>query len=249
MMRVDKHIQKLGRFLAYVLGRQPDEFGLVPNTRGFVTTKELLKALHQETGWRHVRMSHLHQLFAILRPAPIEFDGNLIRARNRARLPAISNPVRLPKLLYLAIRRRAYDAALTKGLKAGSRPYLVLSSDRAMAQKIGQRLDHEPVILTVQVAPSQSKGTRYRQYGRTLYLADVIAPNTFTGPTPPKAKTSPEKSTPKAPQTPKTPGSYFPELGPTPEEKQAFKRERRRHKMVQDKARRQARRQKSPAKR
>lgn len=246
MAAVPKEIQKLSRFLTYVLGRQPDEFGLIPDDQGFIAINELLKALHQEAGWRHVRMPHLHQLIAMKRPAPIQIEGSAVRATDRSQLPAITPPINLPKLLYTAIRRRAYPAALEKGLDAGNRPFLILSSDRTMAQKIGQRLDNHPVILTVQVVRSQTKGTNYHQFGETLYLADTIAADTFTGPALPKEKAP---SDPKMPETEvkeaKTPGSYFPDVTTTPEEKKALKRERRQRKIAQEKERRQARKHKS----
>jgi RNA:NAD 2'-phosphotransferase (TPT1/KptA family) len=36
MKTPSKAIQRAGRFLAYILGRHPDEFGLVPDQEGFV---------------------------------------------------------------------------------------------------------------------------------------------------------------------------------------------------------------------
>jgi len=40
--------------LTYILAYRPDEFGLVPSEEGFVRYKDLLKALHEEDGWRTV---------------------------------------------------------------------------------------------------------------------------------------------------------------------------------------------------
>ena len=37
--------QKLAKFIAYILGHKPDEFGLVLEKDGFVKIKEFLKAL------------------------------------------------------------------------------------------------------------------------------------------------------------------------------------------------------------
>ena len=56
-----KHTQKLAKFLDYVLGRNPDEFGLVPDEQGYVKIKELLKALNQEEGWRHLRLANINE--------------------------------------------------------------------------------------------------------------------------------------------------------------------------------------------
>lgn len=241
-----KALKNLSRFLTYVLGIRPDEFGLVPDERGYVASKSLLKAIRQEAGWQHLRMAQLEQLAIIMRPAPIEIKERLIRAKNRDRLPAITVPEDLPKLLFIPVRRRAYGTVLEKGLFAGDRAHLILSSDQTMANKLGARLDNHSILLTVQVARSQSEGTSYRRYGETLYLADRIAPGTFTGPAPPKEKAVPVSKTAEVlPTEPKTPGSYFPQMGPANEDKKALKRERRQRKIALEKERRLARKQKS----
>lgn len=79
--------QNLAKMLAYVLGRRPDEFGLIPDAEGFVKIKDLLKALHEEAGWGYVNESHLRQVLITV-PAPaFEIDAQRIRARLRESLP------------------------------------------------------------------------------------------------------------------------------------------------------------------
>ena len=51
-MRHKKDPKQLAKLLNYALGRDPDEFGLVPDESGFIKIKELLKALHEEDGWK-----------------------------------------------------------------------------------------------------------------------------------------------------------------------------------------------------
>jgi putative RNA 2'-phosphotransferase len=208
-----RNTQKLAKFIAYVLGRRPDEFGLIPQKEGFFNIKEVLKALHEEEGWRHVRRANLNDVAMIVSPAPVEIDGNRIRARDRAQLPCVTQVAHAPKLLYLPIRNRAYPAVVEKGIPAGPRPPLVLSSDEKMARRIGRRRDQHPVMLTVHVAKSLQHGTRFKQYGEQLFLADVIYPDTFSGPPLPKEKPGRTLSTPLCePTVPKTPGSYFPDF-------------------------------------
>ena len=55
-------IESLSRFMVYVLGHHPDEFGLVPDLDGFIKIKELLWAIHEEEGWRYVRQSHIREV-------------------------------------------------------------------------------------------------------------------------------------------------------------------------------------------
>jgi putative RNA 2'-phosphotransferase len=221
-----KNTQKLAKFLSYVLGHRPDEFGLVPENRGYIKIKELLKAINKEEGWRHIRMAHLNEVVLTVVPSPIEINDKRIRARDRSKSPQITLAEQLPKLLYIAVRNRAYPAIIERGLHAGDQGYLVLSSDADMAQRMGQRRDQHPVMLTVQVARSTEMGTQYQKYGENLYLTDLLLPNTFSGPPLPKEKSAPvpPKKTTK-PVIAKTPGSYFPDLLPPNEPKRPRRKE------------------------
>jgi putative RNA 2'-phosphotransferase len=216
------HLDKLSKFLAYVLGRGPDEFGIVPDGDGFVRIKELLQALHEEQGWRHVRQAHLNEALIVPDKPVIEIDGSRIRALDRSRLPKADEPGDLPKLLYIAIRSRAYPAVLDKGLSTAPGRELTLSTNEEMALRIGRRLDNHPTLLTIQVNESIKSGTAFRKYGGILFLADKIHPGTFSGPALPKAKPDAPVSsgTTEKPQS-RTPGSYFPDL----ESAQAAKRQ------------------------
>ena len=233
--------QKFAKFIAYVLGRRPDEFGLIPEEEGYFNIKEVLKALHEEEGWRHVRLANLKEVAMTVVPSPIEIQDNRIRAHDRTQLPTITDVLQPPKLLYLAIRNRAYPYVAENGLPAGNRPSLVLSSNEKMALRIGQRRDQHPVMLTVQVAKSLQQGTRFSQYGEHLFLADTIYPNTFSGPPLPKEKPGRIQSgTAPEPTRPKTPGSYFPDLSlPEPSPR------KRRKEIEWKKDRRKARKHKS----
>ena len=106
MTKPSHHLDKFSKFLAYLLGRQPDEFGLVPDNDGFVRNKELLQALHEEQGWRHIRQAHLNEVSIVPEKPVIEIDGSRVRALDFSRLPVAEEPGDLPKLLFIAIRQR-----------------------------------------------------------------------------------------------------------------------------------------------
>jgi putative RNA 2'-phosphotransferase len=211
-----KEIKRLAKFLSYVLGHRPDEFGLVPDDNGYVRIKELLKSLSEEEGWRHIRLPHLKEISYTIAPSPIEMDEGMVRARVRTLLPKIEPGIDLPKLLYLAVRRRAYPAVMERGIPYHTdHPRLVLCSDEAMALRIGRRRDHQPVMLTIHVETSAEKGTYFQKYGQGLFLVDAIYPGTFHGPPLPKEKPMSSKGKQRSePEQPKTPGSYFPDLSP-----------------------------------
>jgi putative RNA 2'-phosphotransferase len=210
MTTIDQGIKKLSKFLEYVLGRQPDEFGLIPDLKGFVKIKTLLQALNEDSEWRHIRQGHLKALVLTERTASIEIEDTMIRTRIRDQLPQPASPRQWPKLLYLTIRQRAYPTALEKGIKPSGAPYIILSNNQTMAQRLGHRIDNEPVMLTIRVAEAQAKGVHFQQYGELLFLADYIPLDCFNGPPLPKEKS--ESTAPKISLQRTSPGSFFPDF-------------------------------------
>jgi putative RNA 2'-phosphotransferase len=238
-------LAKLAKILTYVLERRPDEFGLIPDSEGFVKTKALLQALSEDPEFRFVRQSHLNELGISIAPPVIELRDNLIRARNRSQLPAIRTPSALPKLLYIGIRQRAYPVIIEKGiLPLGGLPHVVLTADAEFARRLGRRIDNDPILLTVQTAAATDAGIAFHQFGDRLFLAAHIPPGIFTGPPLVKEEAQPEK--PKkapVPDKPKTPGSFFPELSPDHRTPVTANRPRR-NEMEWKKERRKARKEK-----
>jgi len=204
-------IQDLAKILAYVLGRRPDEFGLVPDPEGFVRIKDLLKALSEEPGWRHVRRGSINELRISFPQAPIECVDNLIRAVDRRYLRG-PYPVReVPKLLYICVRQRAYPVVSRKGILAGDRGWVVLAATRAMAKRMGKRIDASPVMLTVHTVHPTARSVIFLKAGETLYVARSIPPECLSGPPLPKEREPDRKAAPK-PLAPKEPGSFYVDL-------------------------------------
>jgi len=185
--------KQLAKFIDYILARRPDEFGLVLDMEGFVKIKELLKALHEETGWKYVRRSHLNEIVITLPQPTVEILENKIRAKTRDHLPKSMPTSDLPKLLYTCVRRKAYPSVREKGIYPSGQHHVVLSSNHELAQRIGKRMDPSPVMLTVHTQHSAHKGVRYHQAGDALFLSDHIPADCFTGPPLPKEKPPPKK--------------------------------------------------------
>jgi len=204
-----KSPQSLAKLLTYMLGRRPDEFGLITDANGFVKIKDLLKALTEEEGWKYVRRSHLNEILYSLPDPPFEILDKQIRAKCRDQL-SLPKPVRgLPKLLFTCIRKRAYRSVLDKGIFPTGYHQVVLSSNRELSVRIGKRTDHDPVMLTIQVQKSIEKGVIFYQTGESLYLAESIPTSCFRGP--PLPKEGPETKKPDNADEvnpPKMAGSY-----------------------------------------
>jgi len=204
-----KSPQPLAKLLTYMLGRRPDEFGLVTDANGFVKIKDLLKALTEEEGWKYVRRSHLDEILYSLPDPPFEILDKKIRAKGRDQL-SLPRPVRgLPKLLFTCIRQRAYRSVSDKGIFPTGYHQVVLSSNRELAVRIGKRTSHDPVVLTVQAQKSIAKGVTFYQTCESLYLAEFIPTSCFSGPPLPKERPETKKpdNTDEAGR-PKMAGSY-----------------------------------------
>jgi putative RNA 2'-phosphotransferase len=208
-MNTPRSPHNLNKMLAYVLGRRPDEFGLIPDADGFVRIRELLQALHEEEGWGHVKLSHLQEVLLTV-PAPaFELMENRIRPRSRSAPAPLDPSTELPKLLYAFIRRKAHFHVHANGIRPSSHPQVVLCEKRSMAERLGRRIDPRPVILTVNVACACQSGAGIRRCGEGLYLADDVPAGCFSGPPLPEER--PGRQPDAAPQRPAMRGSYLPE--------------------------------------
>ena len=205
-------LKKLGKILAYILGRHPGEFGLVPDREGYVKIKALLRAFSEEEGWGYVRQSHLNEILLSLSPAPVEIQGNLIRAKIRENLPGIETATNLPKLLFTCVRRKAHPFVAANGIRKSESP-VVLSSSVKMAERLGRRVDRWAVTLTVQVKKALEKNVEFFKADGALYTAAFIPAGCFTGPPLPKEKPALSPPADTIPAAPKKPGSYTLNVG------------------------------------
>ncbi|MBN1831715.1 MAG: RNA 2'-phosphotransferase [Deltaproteobacteria bacterium] len=176
----------LARFMLYVLGHRPDEFGLVPDEDGFVPYKELLWALHEEPGWRYVRKGHINEV--LLSPDRHLFQAlkDAIRALDRRWRLGPENPAQsLPTSLFVGVRRRSHRNVMEKGLAAARGSHIVLSPDRDMAMRIGCRRDQKPVLLEISTRSVSEAGITLKPFGE-LFIADQVPAGAMTGPPVPK---------------------------------------------------------------
>ncbi len=188
IMTQQRTLKRLSKLISYILGHKPADFGLVPDRDGFVKIKEFLKAVCEEKGLRYIRRSHIDEILITLSHPPVEIKDNYIRATDRDKLPENNPAQTLPKLLYTCVRRKAYPFVLDKGIFPMGFGHVILSSVPEMAERMGKRKDQMPVLLTVQTRKSLEKGTLFYEAGDTLYLADSIQTDCFTGPALPKQK-------------------------------------------------------------
>ena len=169
-----------------MLGHRPYEFGIVPDSSGFVTFKELIQAIHEEPGWHYVRRSHINEVLLGKDRHLFQLGDNTIRtAERRWRFDIEKTDQTLSKLLFTPVRRKAHPVVMEKGLRSGQGKYLVLSPDQEMAERIGKRRDKKPVLIEIMASSAQSKGGFFYAFGK-LFLSHEIPAKFITGPPVPK---------------------------------------------------------------
>ncbi|MFC1839680.1 RNA 2'-phosphotransferase [Thermodesulfobacteriota bacterium] len=179
-------VRNLSRFMTYILGHNPDEFGLVPDRDGFITFKELLWALHEEPDWSYVRQSSINEVLLSEDRVSFEVKDKSIRSLAGNRQFNIGHPVEdIPPVIYIPVRRKAHHTVFEKGLPwSDDKPY-VFSMHRDMAERIGKRRDSKPVILEVMSAKAMKEGIQFYSFGK-LFLSMELPSRYIAGPPAPK---------------------------------------------------------------
>jgi putative RNA 2'-phosphotransferase len=174
-----RELKRLEKILFAMLGRQPDTFGLVLNGGGWVSIKELHQALMKETGFSHITHRGLAQFFSLYRPEKFEWQEKHVRVKPELQSPdlTIYKESKPPELLYVSIRPKAHAHVITRGLQTSNKKgWVVLSTEKEVALKIGRRRDKDPVIAEVMALKGSNAGVVFRRAGRVLYLVEGLDP-------------------------------------------------------------------------
>ena len=241
--------KELGKLIEYILFHRPDEFGLFLDNDDSLPIKELMWALHEETGWKHIRLGHLKELAYSGLELAFTLEETQIRPKREVSETAADTLP--PRLLFFGARRKAYPVILKHGLRPGSRPYVPLATTEEMALRIGKRRDPKPILLTVHAAQAHDSGHQFFTCGDLLYLVKTLPAPFLSGPLlrdPPPSRKISKKEPPKPlkPEVPEMTGSFLldPERDPDPMRRQRRKREkeqkRQRTKERRDKRRRRS---------
>lgn len=213
-----KATKAFAKMLAYTLGVDPYEFGLIPDGEGFVKIKELLKAVTEEEGWRHIREGHIKEVCLTVTPCPVEVKEKKIRAADRSRLALPRYVTEVPHELYAAIRQRAWPRVRERGLDAPEGTLIALATTKDFSRRLGKRIDGNPAILTVHVPLAEDRGIVFLKAADHLYLAHELPAGALAGPALPKPD-EPKKHAAKKkkkPVAPIVPDSLSPETDTLP---------------------------------
>ena len=203
-----RKVDNLSRLMRYILGTRPDEFGLVPDQDGFITLKELLRAINEEPNMGYVRESHIREVLLHDRNDAFEMNEKNIKSTHRAfTLTKLEPDIDPPKILYKGIKRKTYPFILKSGLLPGSKRHVALTKDKDLAIRIAHRLDQKPIILEIRAGAATENGIPFFSFGESLYLTDRVPIQFISGP--PLPKQPAQKREVIAKEREITPGSFL----------------------------------------
>ncbi|MBI4773151.1 MAG: RNA 2'-phosphotransferase [Deltaproteobacteria bacterium] len=203
-----QRIVSLQKRIQYMLAIAPDEFGLVPEPDGYVPIKELRQAASEEEGWGFIRVSHIHEVLLHDREEHFQVSSDRIRSIDRSDRVGAIEPIASPKMLYIAVRSRAWPHIAEKGLRPYAGSWIVLAREKDLAMRLGRRKDPHPTLLEIRAELAQSHGIVFFSSGTRLVLTHSVPPDYIMGPPIKKAeevlRTKPPDKTPDLP----LPGSF-----------------------------------------
>ncbi|OPL16218.1 MAG: hypothetical protein AVO38_09140 [delta proteobacterium ML8_D] len=170
-------LKRLDKTLFAILGQQPDAFGIVLDKGGWISIKEVHRALNEETGMSHITQRCLIQFFSLYKPEKFECKEKCVRVKPELQRPdlTIYNEARPPELLYVSIRPKAHAHVIARGLQSSNnRTWVVLSTEKDTALKIGRRRDRDPIIAEIKALKSSEAGVVFRKAGKDLYLVEGL---------------------------------------------------------------------------
>lgn len=184
-------MEKLQRYLVYVLRHRPKELGLTLEQNGFVEIEVLLKGLRELRGYSWVEEQTIREVVAGQRDKKrLQIEGGKIRAcygHSAAVIDKINYTVTTPPdELYHGTVAHNLDSIRSQGLLPGRRRYVHLSDSIKQAQKVGARHGKKVVIIVVLASEACKSGVEFYHPEPLIWLTQSIAPQFLQIPNPDK---------------------------------------------------------------
>ncbi len=168
-------LERLSRFLSYILRHRPRRFGLHPDGDGYVPIGNLVAQIKKKDRWRWVMKQHIMEVVERSEKKRFEVVSDKIRALyGHTFLTEIHyQSVTPPEYLFHGTARRNIERIEQEGLLPMKRQYVHLSVTPEDARKVGLRRDKNPVILKISTLKAHNQGIHFYKTG-DLFLAKRI---------------------------------------------------------------------------
>ncbi len=164
-------IQKMSKFLSYVLRHHPETLDLAIDAQGWVSVQELLEKLN------NVSLEMLELVVANNNKQRFAFneDKTKIRANqgHSITIDLAYQAVEPPLLLYHGTAIKNIESIQKMGIVKGNRHHVHLSSDVATAENVGKR-HGKPIVLEIQAKAMYEAGYQFFVSENAVWLTDVV---------------------------------------------------------------------------
>jgi putative RNA 2'-phosphotransferase len=187
----DQELEQIGRTMAGVLRHFPEKFELRMDDQGFVSLRDFVNALRNQSRRNH--WIRPHHIIAIIETDPkgrYQVSNDMIRATYghsielNLRLPTDN----IPDKLYYPTTPEEADIILETGLKPSDRKKVHLSKTYQDALNAGRVRTEAPIILEINAKAAIIDGIVIQQAGKTVYLAPEIPSSYLARAEPPQVE-------------------------------------------------------------
>lgn len=168
-------MQRLSKFLSYVLRHAPEKVGLQLDEQGWADVDELIEACRKKN--KPLDRATLEKIVATDSKGRYSFsdDGRRIRANqgHSIRVDLQLKEATPPDRLFQGTVARFLDPIREEGLKKMGRHHVHLSVDRATAVNVGSRRG-KPVILVIRAREMHDAGHKFYLSDNGVWLTDHV---------------------------------------------------------------------------
>lgn len=170
--------EQLSKTVSYALRHAPWEYELEMDGEGWVSIKQLLRALHTKDEFKNITQNDLVMMINQSDKKRHEIKNDKIRAFYGHSIPMriTKNKKMPPDVLYHGTARRFMENIKQNGLLPMSRQYVHLSADIETATKVGCRHDTRPCILEIDAKKAYHDGVGFYHGNEKVWLANQIPP-------------------------------------------------------------------------
>ncbi|PIT51303.1 RNA 2'-phosphotransferase [Snodgrassella alvi] len=176
---MNKQLNKISKFLSYILRHQPEAIGITLDSDGWVNIDSLIMQANQ-----HGESLTRELLEQVVKTSDkkrftISDDDLKIRAAqgHSTQQVKISHVEQIPPdFLYHGTATRFIDSIKKQGLVAGSRHYVHLSDNEKTANIVGKR-HGKPVVLKVKALLMHQQGFKFYLADNGVWLTNTVHTN------------------------------------------------------------------------
>jgi putative RNA 2'-phosphotransferase len=166
---------QLSKLLSLILRHQPQSFGVILDAEGYASLEEVLSAVN--TRLPRATLEDVQRVVHTLEPDKQRFSivGAEIRANYGHSLPGHIEqaPAVPPEMLLHGTAQTAVASILENGLRPMRRQYVHLTTERALAERIGAR-HGTTCVLIVAAAQAAAEGVMFYRANPSFWLAKAV---------------------------------------------------------------------------